>query len=187
MRLAQATGVSEDWLIQGLGDAPSHLVPLGQPTTETVPLMDIADPESVTFPVASAEWLHHIFKLKAEEVVWFHAPDTSMWPEIFPGDPVLCRRIEPVLPDIEMSRLLLVRYQDKLILRVVSVDRKKPQEVVMHAWLSPRFPPVRAARKDVEGIGEMLWSGRRWDTDPSKEPSITEGALKRRRPSKARV
>lgn len=187
IRLAQNLGISEDWLKDGTGDPPTNLGTPDRKASVTVPLIDIADPESVTFPMASVEWLHYAFKLKPAEVIWWHAVDTSMWPEIAMGDPLLLRRIEPVLPVTGTGRLLLVKHQDKLALRVVAFDRDNPEEVILHAWLSTRFPPVRAALKDVEGIGEILWSGRRWDTETIAGPTSTDGARTRRRSTKLRT
>lgn len=168
LRLAQNLGIPEVWLTDGVGEPPSQLGSAGRQATETVPLLDVSNPKAVTFLSASVEWLHYAFGLRPEEVVWWHSTDAAMWPEIAIGMPVLLRRIDPIIPGIRTDRLLLVRYQGKEILRVVSLDHEYEEGVVLGAWNPNRFPPIRAALKDLEGIGELLFSGRSWSTELSE-------------------
>ncbi len=161
--MAVNLGIPETWLVDGVGESPTQLGSSHQMAVKTVALVDIVNPKAITFPMASTDWLHYTYGISGNDVIWWHAPDMAMWPEITLGDPVLLRRIDPIITEIHADRLLLVRHGDKHLLRVVAVDKDNPQGgVVLHAWNPTRFPPVRVRLSDLEGIGELLWSGRSW-------------------------
>lgn len=159
--------VSWDWLIEGIGDAPSVATRNDEPAQVQIRELDIrlaAGPGEIAGADATRRtWglpqsFLYALSLRSNSIDIVEIVGNSMYPLLWPGDLVLVDR-SSVNPD--HRAIYAVSDGDAIVCKWVERDRTVPQPSYLLTSENPDHQPYRLPKVDARIVGRVVWFGRR--------------------------